>query len=74
MAPPDPIHLRHVAARAFFRQLRRRLRWIFRQPSTWVQRWKQRTELAGLDDRTLRDMGVNRYDIAREVAKPFWRD
>jgi uncharacterized protein YjiS (DUF1127 family) len=39
----------------------------------WQERASQRHTLAGLDDRLLRDMGLNRADVAREVGKPFWR-
>ena len=38
-----------------------------------VDRWRQRTRLAELDDRTLRDMGITRGDVYREIQKPFWR-
>ena len=30
-------------------------------------------ELRALDDRTLKDIGINRCDVWREVNKPFWR-
>ncbi|TAD89102.1 MAG: DUF1127 domain-containing protein [Alphaproteobacteria bacterium] len=36
-------------------------------------RWMQRTNLADLDDRMLRDMGISRADVERELSKPFWR-
>jgi len=36
-----------------------------------MERRRVRNELASLDDRMLRDMGVNRYDIAQEIRKPF---
>jgi uncharacterized protein YjiS (DUF1127 family) len=39
----------------------------------WIERARQRTALAGLDDRELRDIGVTRVEAARESAKPFWR-
>jgi len=29
-------------------------------------------ELAALCDRWRRDIGVTRYDVSREVRKPFW--
>jgi uncharacterized protein YjiS (DUF1127 family) len=40
---------------------------------SWRQRAGQRQCLAALDERLLRDIGVTRYDAAREAAKPFWR-
>lgn len=39
----------------------------------WGQRMHERTELARLDDRDLRDIGLSRADVARILAKPFWR-
>lgn len=39
---------------------------------TWVQRSRQRRELAELDDRLLRDIGLTRSQARREAAKPFW--
>ena len=41
--------------------------------SHWHERARQRTQLARLDDRLLRDIGVTRYEAARECGKPFWR-
>lgn len=38
------------------------------------RRHRQRYDLAQLDDRMLRDMGISRLDVDREANKPFWRD
>jgi uncharacterized protein YjiS (DUF1127 family) len=38
------------------------------------RRHRQRHDLAQLDDRMLRDMGLSRIDADRESGKPFWRD
>jgi uncharacterized protein YjiS (DUF1127 family) len=38
----------------------------------WLERGRQRRELAALTDRELRDIGLSRLDVARETAKPFW--
>lgn len=35
-------------------------------------RWDQRRQLRRLDDRLLRDIGLDRYDVEREIRKPFW--
>ena len=40
---------------------------------TWHDRARQRRELARLDQRLLRDIGVSRYDALAEARKPFWR-
>ena len=39
----------------------------------WRERAHQRRTLARLDDRLLRDMGLSRSDVEKEVVKPFWR-
>jgi len=40
----------------------------------WQRRVRARQELAGLDARALRDIGVTPGDADRECAKPFWRE
>lgn len=40
---------------------------------TWHQRARARRELAHLDARTLRDIGVNVGNVEFEMNKPFWR-
>ncbi len=40
---------------------------------TWHGRARARRELAGLDHRTLRDIGVSAGEIQFEANKPFWR-
>lgn len=39
----------------------------------WIERLRQRRALASLDERMLRDIGITRFDAARECDKPFWR-
>ena len=39
----------------------------------WIERSRQRRELASLSDYKLRDIGLTRADAHREYAKPFWR-
>jgi uncharacterized protein YjiS (DUF1127 family) len=34
---------------------------------------RDRRELAAMDDRLLRDIGLTRYDVELELRKPFWR-
>lgn len=41
--------------------------------AVWYARLKQRQDLAELDPRLLRDIGVSRAEAAREAEKPFWR-
>lgn len=39
--------------------------------SAWLVRSRDRRALAALDDRTLRDLGLTRYDVAAAIAR--WR-
>ena len=39
----------------------------------WWELARQRQDLAGLDDRSLHDIGLSRADVEREMSKPFWR-
>ena len=38
----------------------------------WQSRSRSRANLARLDDRMLKDVGLDRSDIQREIDKPFW--
>ena len=40
----------------------------------WRQRKNARLELARLDQRILRDIGLTRGDVEYEINKPFWRE
>jgi uncharacterized protein YjiS (DUF1127 family) len=39
----------------------------------WQERHRQRAELARMDQRMLRDLGLSAQDIASEAEKPFWQ-
>jgi uncharacterized protein YjiS (DUF1127 family) len=39
----------------------------------WHDRSKSRRMLAALDDRMLRDVGVDQATARREAERPFWR-
>lgn len=39
----------------------------------WHRRLRDRRELGAMSDRSLRDIGLTRYDAAWEARKPFWR-
>lgn len=41
--------------------------------SLFYQRHRTRKELAQLDDRLLKDIGLSRADRYNEIRKPFWR-
>lgn len=38
----------------------------------WRRRARARNELMGLDERTLRDIGLSRDNAAFKASKPFW--
>jgi uncharacterized protein YjiS (DUF1127 family) len=40
----------------------------------WHARRRQRQALAHIDERDLSDLGLSRWDIERELNKPFWHD
>ena len=40
---------------------------------TWQMRRRTRRDLARMTDHTLRDIGLDPFAAAHEVAKPFWR-
>ena len=42
--------------------------------AAWRERSRQRRELAQLDTRSIRDLGLSPNDVQFEVNKPFWRD
>ena len=39
----------------------------------WRKRLRSRRELVLLDERSLRDIGLTRWDALHEARKPFWR-
>jgi uncharacterized protein YjiS (DUF1127 family) len=41
---------------------------------TWRERSRERRELALLDTRSLRDLGLSPGLVQFEASKPFWRD
>jgi uncharacterized protein YjiS (DUF1127 family) len=41
---------------------------------TWRERGRQRRDLARLNDRLLRDIGLTRADVEGEIVKRFWQE
>ena len=39
----------------------------------WQERADQRRQLRALSEYMLKDIGLSRADVEREVSKPFWR-
>ena len=59
-------------AAAFGASLVEALARLFEPVLIWQERAKQRRALAQLDARMLKDLGLSRADVEREVRKPFW--
>lgn len=43
------------------------------QLEAWVRRYRQRKQLATLDDHLLADIGLTRDQVKLEIEKPFWK-
>ena len=39
----------------------------------WMQRIDSREKLKTLSDRSLKDIGLTRLEIEKEISKPFWK-
>lgn len=46
---------------------------VIETPIAWLERLRERRQLAGLSDGTLKDIGVSRADVEHLVEKPFWK-
>lgn len=46
---------------------------LIETPIAWLDRIRERQQLAGLNDDMLKDIGVTRADVEHVVEKPFWR-
>lgn len=40
---------------------------------SWQERSRLRSQLRGLDDHFLKDMGIGKADAYDEYSKPFWK-
>ena len=47
---------------------------VFRLLATWTTRARVRLQLAQLDERHLRDIGISLIEVRREIIKPFWSE
>jgi len=59
---PRPSTLVKAATRSLGRTLR-----------LWGARIKERQAFPVVDDRELRDLGISRWELQHELAKPFWK-
>lgn len=51
-----------------------RLAQAYDQVLSWLERARQRRQLAELGDHMLKDIGLTRADVEAETSKPFWRE
>lgn len=68
--PLSPIH---SAAKAGAASPGRGVIALLRGLWRWIDRHRQRLDLADLDDRMLHDVGITRRMAERECRKPPWR-
>ncbi len=47
--------------------------WIDRAYARWQEREAERHSLETMTERDLRDAGLTRFAVEREIARPFWR-
>ena len=46
---------------------------VIETPIAWLERLRERRQLAALSDGMLKDIGVSRADVEHLVEKPFWK-
>ena len=46
---------------------------LFKTVNIWMQRSRQRKQLAHLDKHLLDDIGLTKEMVAKEIIKPFWK-
>ena len=46
---------------------------VARSLRLWRRRHRERHSFPALDERDLRDLRLTRWDVERELSKPFWR-
>jgi len=66
-------HPRALRRRAALDALSEATAWVFATIGEWRRRSRDRAELARLDDRMLKDIGLTRSDRAFLAGKWFWR-
>lgn len=47
---------------------------VWRQIARWRLLVRERTNLAGMSDDMLKDLGLSRADVEREAVRHFWDD
>jgi uncharacterized protein YjiS (DUF1127 family) len=65
--------LPHRVSPGFGFTLARAARRVLEAVARSLERARQRRALARLSDEMLRDVGLTRDDVVREMVQPFWR-
>lgn len=73
----DYTYYRRIAAyeraAAFARLAKAAASAVARTVLLWRERARTRRDLASMDDRLRRDIGLSRFRLIQEANKPFWR-
>lgn len=72
--PPCRDHPEVLGRRAALDALGEAVDWLFASFGEWRRRSRERAQLAALDDRMLKDIGLTRADRAFLANKPFWKE
>ncbi len=51
-----------------------KLKKIGKRVVRWNKNYRQRKQLMEIPDFLLKDMGITKTDLYREIQKPFWKD
>ncbi|WP_044617013.1 DUF1127 domain-containing protein [Gynuella sunshinyii] len=51
-----------------------KLKKIGRRVGRWNRNYRQRKQLMEISGFLLKDMGITKTDLRREIQKPFWKD
>jgi uncharacterized protein YjiS (DUF1127 family) len=73
MAPARAVSRPAAAGMVPFRLARLALTAGFERLLLWQDRASQRHHLGMAEDDMLRDIGLSRTEVEREIRKPFWR-
>jgi len=49
-------------------------RTVLQTVARWHRQSCERAELASMSDEALKDIGLSRADVEREISRPFWGD
>ena len=68
-----PLTNSHSSPRRASGVLTRLAAWIDRTHARWQEREAELHALETMTDRDLKDAGLTRFAVEREISRPFWR-